>query len=132
MILRVALSLLVAAAVWWSYQAGQNSKELECNAMVDSLREQSEKSRLESEAKNNDLETIRITEKQSADARNKVLAKRLADAQRNKPAVSDSGNFDAFNIPADVRGVLYEAASDPRLAEARDTSGATGSTDTAR
>ena len=114
----LVLSLLVAAALWWSYQAGQNEVTIECQNRMASLSEQSEKSRKEDEGKINDLETKRVEAEQIASERSRLLAERL---RRDKPRISDTPDKPACRITPESYVVLREAASDDRLPEAPDT-----------
>lgn len=117
-----AISVLLLVA-WSSYRAGETAIELEYQKRLAEINQLSEESRKSSEVKINDLETQRVTEKQSSDERVKGLAKRLADAQRVKPGLSDNIDRHACSIPVDVVRVLHEAASDSRLPEASNPSG---------
>ena len=114
----LVLSLLVVAALWWSYQAGQNEVTIECQNRMASLSEQSEKSRKADEVKNNVIETKRVEAEQIAGERSRLLAERL---QRDKPRIQDTPDKPACRITPDAYVVLLESASDPRLPETPDT-----------
>jgi hypothetical protein len=116
----LVLSLLVAAALWWSYQAGQNEVTIECQNRMASLSEQSEKSRKEDEVNINAIETKRVKDEQIASERSRLRAERL---RASKPRVSDTPDKPACRITPESYVVLREAASDDRLPEAPDTTG---------
>lgn len=116
----LVLSLLVAAGLWFSYQAGQNKITIQCQQTLTSLSEQSEASRKADEDKINDLETKRVKAEQTAGERSRLLAERL---QRDKPRVSDNPDKPACPVSPTVISVLNESTSDPRLSEASDPTG---------
>jgi hypothetical protein len=117
----LVLSLLVAAALWWSYQAGQNEVTIECQNRMASLSAQSEASRIANEDKINDLETKRVKDEQIASERSRLRAERL---RASKPSISDTPDNPACRIAPDAYVVLRESASDTRLSEAPDPASA--------
>jgi len=114
----IILSILVAAVLWWSYQAGQNEVTIECQKTLADLSAQSEKSRKAEEVKNNAIETKRVEAEQIANERSRLRAERL---QRDKSRVQNNPDNPASRITPVAYGLLREAVSDPRLPEAPDT-----------
>jgi hypothetical protein len=113
----IIISTLVAAVLWWSYQAGQNKAELTCQKTLTEISETSEANRKAEEVKINAIETKRVEAEQTEVERLRLLVERL---RASKPRVSDNPDNPASRIPIDAYVVLREAASDDRLPEAPD------------
>lgn len=122
LIAAIVLSGLVAAACWWSYQAGQNQNELQCQATLTDLGAQSAESKKQSVEVVRNEETIRVSQAQTESARVQDIQRRR-EAARRVQSVDPPNNRVCDCRLSDVRiGLLREATSNPALPETGDTS----------
>lgn len=119
----IVLSLLAAAALGLSFQAGRNIEKLDCKATQDEINRLSAESLKKSEDKIHDLETDRIAQNQDADTMLQALRKRLDAAIKNKPPIQAGASLPDCSVGDDVIRVLAETTIDPRISQADNPAG---------